>query len=119
MAETKQPKFAFQCKNCGAVEPAEAAGDNAVPGACHACRHGVKFEVNEDGTGFTVLRDPDNWIVLADLDEKELAKDFKRHGLKSEDIERHEFTPAENPGNGGASVKVHAKETIGSKDKAK
>lgn len=86
--------FAFQCKHCGAMEPAEAAGDNDLPSACHICRHGVKFEMNSDGTGFTVTLDPDNWIVLGEA----------RKGKGS--------APQ------GARVEVSAKEKVGSRDKA-
>jgi hypothetical protein len=107
--------FAFQCKNCGAVEPAEAAGDNALPSACHICRHGVKYALNEDGTGFTVTLDPSNWIVLADLSPEELATGFDKHGLTAENIVRHAGKGSPPPG--GAHI-VAAAETIGSQDKA-
>ncbi len=121
MAETTgaENKFAFQCQNCGAVEPAGAAGDNAKPGACHVCRHGVKYEVHPDGTGFNVIQQPENWIVLADLEPGELAKDFHRHGLKPENVAKH--TP-KNPGSAtpatGKTVITTADEKVGSKDKA-
>src|SRR4029077_13020137 len=63
-------KYAFQCKNCGTLETAEAAGDNPVPRACRICRAGVRFEMAADGSGFSVIEDPDNWIVLADSGHK-------------------------------------------------
>lgn len=78
------PKIAFQCKNCGAVEPAEAAGENDVPLACHVCRHGVHY--NPDGTRQYV---PENWIKLADLSDAQLAKGFHVHGLKREHVVAH------------------------------
>jgi hypothetical protein len=58
MAETAtaEPKFAFQCANCGTKEIAEAAGENPVPRSCRICGHG-------DG-------DPENWIVLAESTHK-------------------------------------------------
>lgn len=122
MAEATRelPKFAFQCKHCGAVEPAEAAGENALPRACHACRHGMKFEVHPDGTGFSMIDQPENWIVLADLTEKELAADFHRHGLKPDRVTRHK-PPASNVSVGtatGKTVIATAEETPGIKDKA-
>lgn len=102
--------FAFQCKNCGAIEPAEAAGDNELPSACHICRHGVKYSMNEDGTGFTVTLHPENWIVLADVPSGELPQ-----GLTAEEIVRHvgkHPSPA-----GGTTINVHATEQVGSTDK--
>lgn len=110
MAETL---FAFQCKHCGAVEPADAAGENAVPRACHSCRHGVKFEVNPDGTGFTVVDDPSNWIILADLSDEELAEDFARHGLTKSNVTRH--TAKGSPPQ-GARIEAMAGERVGSSD---
>lgn len=77
-------KIAFQCKNCGAVEPAEAAGENDVPLACHICRAGVHF--NPDGTKVYV---PENWIKLADLSDAQLAKGHHVHGLKRAHVAKH------------------------------
>lgn len=116
-ATTKQAKFAFQCKNCGAVEPAEAAGENEVPSACHVCRHGVSYEVHPDGTGFDKVYAPDNWIKLAELKPEELAKDFHRHGLKPEHVVAHKPKNT-GPPPAGQSVVRAAVETVGSKDKA-
>ena len=113
----KTPKFAFQCKNCGALEPKEAAGENPVPAACHVCRKGVKFIVSEDGTSVTKTYEPDNWIVLADLSAAQLKKDFHRHGLTSDRVEAH--TPRhDHMPDGGKVVIRTAEENLGAKDRA-
>ena len=116
MAKTQAAaKFAFQCKHCGAVESAEAAGDNPVPGACHNCRHGVRYEMNSDGTGFTVVREPENWIILAELSQKDLAADFKRHGLTPDQVSEHKPKTSGPPE--GGSHEATATERVGTKDK--
>lgn len=105
--------MAFQCRNCGAVEPAEAAGDNELPSACHACRAGVKWEII-DGQPHKVFH-PENWIKLADLSEKDLAKGFDVHGLKPEHVVAHKgFKNKTSPG--GIAHERNAEEVIGQKD---
>ncbi|SRR6266478_2400158 len=113
-------KFAFQCRNCGTVEPAGSAGENPVPGACHVCRHGVKFKVSEDGTGFEKIYEPENWIVLAELTDKQLAADFYRHGLKRDRVATHspKFKHMPDGKVVGKTVIVTASESVGTKDKA-
>jgi len=122
MAKTTEAtaKFAFQCNHCGAIEPAEAAGENPVPFACHVCRHGVRYEMAPDGTGFTVIREPENWVVLADLSDKELAKDFQRlHGLTRANVVAHKVKGEAAP-NPGATAHVRtADERVGAKDKSR
>lgn len=86
--------FAFKCKHCGNLEPLEAAGDNDLPSACRICRHGVKFEMSPDGTGFSVILDPDNWEVIGDAPRK--GKSAPQ----------------------GARIEAAAKERVGSRDKA-
>lgn len=109
--------MAFQCRNCGATEPAGAAGDNAVPGACHVCRAGVEYVIHPGGTGFDRVFHPENWIVLADLSDKELAKDFPRHGLKPDDVVAHKAKHA-GPPPGGLTFVTTAEEAPGAKDRA-
>lgn len=112
-----EKKFAFQCKNCGAIEPAEAAGENEVPAACHACRRGVRYAVHPDGTGFDKIYEPENWIKLADLSPEDLAKDFHRHGLKPEHVGAHKPKNT-GPPPAGKSVVRAAGEAVVSQDKA-
>jgi hypothetical protein len=117
MAERE--KMAFQCRNCGAVAPAGAAGDNDLPHACHICRHGIKYIVSEDGTHVDKQHDPKNWIVLADLSPEELAKDFHRHGLKAKDVVKHKgVKPVNLTVFRGKHVAVEAQENVGAKIKA-
>jgi hypothetical protein len=94
-------KYAFQCKNCGALEESSAAGENAVPSACHICGHGVG--------------DPANWIILADLSDAELKKGFARHGLTKASVAKHTATVSHPPSHGKA-VKIAVVEKMGSKD---
>jgi hypothetical protein len=112
------PKYAFQCKNCGALEPAGAAGDNAVPSQCHVCRAGVEFKLHPGGTGFDRILKPENWIVLADLDEKQLKADFHRHGLTADRVARHKVAADTAAPTAGKTVVTTADESVGSKDKA-
>lgn len=110
-----EPKFAFQCKNCGALEPAEAAGENAVPLACHVCRAGVGWKIVE---GQPVREfHPENWIVLADLTPEQLAADFGRHGITHDRVVRHEAKQA-GPPPGGRILERVTQEDVGSLDQA-
>jgi len=97
--------FAFQCKHCGALEPAAAAGENEVPHACHVCGHGVKFEVDASGTNVNKVYEPDNWLVLADASQEELAKLTELH----DEIEVEKHTPLKRAGatasNEGTAIK--------------
>jgi len=90
-------KFAFKCNNCGALAPASAAGENELPRSCRICGYG------DDN--------PDNWLVLADLTEKQL----KEIGIAAVDVEVHEIEGVTPPK--GRTVVVQARETVGSKDK--
>lgn len=105
----KREKMAFQCKNCGAVEPASAAGENDVPLACHVCRAGVHY--NPDGTR---TYKPENWIKLADLSDAQLAKGHHVHGLKPEHVVAHKGKTKVVPH--GIVQERHALESLGSED---
>ena len=69
--------YAFRCMNCGALEPAEAAGDNPLPGACHICGHGVRFDPLTGAKSYV----PENWDVLAELSAGRRAEILKFHRL--------------------------------------
>jgi hypothetical protein len=92
-------KYAFKCQNCGACEPPESAGENAVPSACHICRSGVG--------------DPSNWIVLVDLSESELRK----AGLTKAEVVKPNPSRISTPPT-GRTVKVTAFEVMGSTEVA-
>jgi len=100
------PKKAFQCKNCGHTVSALEAGEQKLPRACPVCRVGDK-----GGQG-----DPENWIVLAELSDKDLKQGFAKHGLTRADIEEHSATQPE-PSSDVAHVRT-ATEGVGAKDKA-
>lgn len=76
------PKFAFRCRNCGALEPPEAAGENSTPGACHVCGHGVRFDELTGAKSY----DRDNWQVLTELPPGERDKLLKFHRLEASDL---------------------------------
>ncbi len=82
--------YSFQCKNCGALIPDHHTRDfENFPAVCHVCQHGVTVSDNPHMGMSMVKPDPDNWIVLADLPEGELAKDPKREHLKPGQVVRH------------------------------
>lgn len=110
----ERPKMAFQCANCGAVEPADAAGENEVPSACHACRAGVEWTII-DGQPHKVYH-PENWIKLAELDAKELEKGHHLHGLTAENVVAHKGWKHKTAP-GGIVQEVHANDSVGAKDK--
>jgi hypothetical protein len=105
---TNKHRFAFKCQTCGALEPAETAGQNEVPGACHICRSGVELTMGQDG--FTVTHHPENWIKLWELSARELAA----HGLHKEDVVAHTHK-GKLPK--GKALDVTATEGIGGKDR--
>lgn len=76
------PKFTFRCRNCGALEPAEAAGENARPGACHVCGHGVRFDPLTGAKSYVI----DNWDVLTELPAVERDRILKFHRLEVSDL---------------------------------
>lgn len=83
-------EYAFKCRNCGTLEPPEVAGELEHPAACHICGHGVRFDQ------FTGLRslEPDNWIVLADLEGADLEAFNEFHRL---DPDLHAIVPPKDP----------------------
>ena len=97
-------KSAFRCRACGHLEPAEHAGDCAVPHACCVCAAGVSFDA-KGGRTFQ----PENWEVLADATPERLAE----IGLAS--VVRHEAGGV--PPAGGKAVTVEAHEGVASKDR--
>ena len=105
-------KYAFQCKNCGHLEPAGVAGEREKPRACSICGAGIKHTVNEAGTQHSQVEDPDNWIVLADATDKEL----KALGLAAKDIEVHKPVKATESGRKAKRVAVTAQENVGAED---
>lgn len=78
--------YAFRCRNCNSLEEAAHAGENTVPRRCRICGAGGSFDPK---TGLFVP-DPDNWIVLADLPDHELAPILEHHAIAADEIVRHE-----------------------------
>lgn len=105
MADTQ---YAFRCRNCNALEEASHAGESARPHACRFCGAGVSWAIVEGQPVKTL--DPDNWIVLADLSDHELAPILKFHGITAEQVERHEAGPPADPGREPQLLSVHATE---------
>lgn len=107
-------EYAFQCKNCNSLEGPDAAGELEVPTACRVCGKGVSFD---EESGARIL-EPDNWIVLADLKEKELAKFSKDYGIDPDFHRIVAHTPAAPGPQGGANIDRSAEETVGGEDQA-
>jgi len=84
--------YAFRCNNCGRLEEGSHAGERDVPLGCRVCGKGSHFELNDGAP--TLVADPDNWTVLADLPKDELAPILEHHAIGKEEIGRHEPTPA-------------------------
>lgn len=84
--------YAFRCRNCNLLVAAGAAGEehserldehgHLVPAACPLCGHGVRFD---PVTGIKAY-DPDNWIVLADLEGNVLDDVLDYHKIDASDI---------------------------------
>lgn len=70
-------EYAFKCRNCGTLEPPGTAGELDRPAKCHVCGKGAHFDPE---SGVRTL-DPDNWIILADLDADGTAEVVALHGL--------------------------------------
>jgi hypothetical protein len=97
-------EYAFKCRNCGTLEPPDAAGELEVPAKCHICGKGAHYDTD---TGVRVL-DPDNWITLADLEGKELddLHEFHKFDPKLHKIVKH--TPAKPVPLGREPVAIEA-----------
>lgn len=107
-----QDKAAFRCKNCGHLEAAEHAGENALPHACSVCGAGVTFTPQ----GIKIAN-PGNWEVLADAEPARLEE----LGLNADKVVKHTpkktMSAAEGQTIEGADVQRLAVEDLGAKDK--
>lgn len=127
----EDPQYAFQCRNCDTLEGPEFAGDDrAVPAACRVCGKGITRDPNTGAWS----SDPENWIVLADLDSSEQSDLAEKRGLLKKQIVAHKADRTiEPPGVGherlaslghkvelaGAAprhVAAEAEESVGSED---
>lgn len=108
-------EYAFQCVNCNSFEGPDAAGELEVPTACRICGKGVTFD---EDTGARILQ-PENWIVLADLSDKDRAKIEKDYGLDPESHRIVAHTPTLSAADREPmSIDRSADETIGGEDQA-
>ena len=105
--------YAFRCKNCNSLEPAASAGERDVPIKCPTCGAGVSFDKQGVKT-----EDPDNWIVLAELDDKALKPILEYHAIDKDEIETHTPIPAASPGHVPVSLHVVASESNTSEDQS-
>lgn len=105
--------YAFRCKKCNSLEPAKLAGERAVPIKCPTCGAGVSF--SPDGVK---TESPENWIVLAELADGELAPILKYHAIGKDEIEAHTPDKPANPSHTPVSLHVVAGESSASEDKA-
>ena len=86
----KTVKYAFRCRSCGHLEEAGQAGERRVPAACRYCGAGVTFDSRTGAKTY----DEDNWIVLAELADKELQPILEFHAIARADVVRHRPKPA-------------------------
>ena len=107
--------YAFQCRNCNSFENAEAAGELEVPTACRVCGFGVTFD---EETGARILQ-AENWIVLADLTEKQQAKIASDYGFDPDTHRIVSHTPALSSADREPTrIDRSAEESIGGEDQA-
>lgn len=107
--------YAFRCRNCNMLEESGHAGERSVPRGCRLCGAGTHFELNAAGIPVAV-DDPDNWIVLADLEGPALDKILKYHAISRKDIAKHTPT-AGGPSREPRLIERAASETVGVEDK--
>lgn len=107
-------EYAFKCRNCGTLE-GPTAGELETPTACHICGKGVSFDQT---TGARIL-DPDNWIVLADLDEAGQAEIATFHGFDPDVHRIVSHTPdLASADREPQNIDRSAEESFGSEDQA-
>lgn len=108
-------EYAFKCRNCGSLEGPDAAGELEQPAACRVCGKGLHFD---DSTGARVL-EPENWIVLADLSESELAELSEIHRFDPDTHRIVAHTPAlSSADRAPESIDRSAEESLGGEDQA-
>lgn len=107
--------YAFRCRNCNMLEESGHAGEQDVPRGCRLCGAGHHFILNAAGVPESV-EEPENWIVLADLSDKELAPILAYHKIEASDIGKH--TPAVSSGSTRDPVNLtrEVTESLGSED---
>jgi len=105
--------YAFRCKNCNSLAEASHAGERTVPAKCSTCGAGILFSP----TGEMTYQE-DNWIVLADLSDKEVAPILDYHKISADDVEAHAPAMAAAASRAPIHVVAEANEGIGAEDKA-
>ena len=107
-------EYAFKCRNCGALEEPQIAGENEVPTACHICGRGVSYD---PVTGIRQMH-PENWIILADLEGEDLAAlhEFHKFDPALHTIVRWTPLPAADPDRVPVSLALNATEGVGAED---
>lgn len=112
---TNKIEYAFKCRACGSLEGPDAAGELEQPAACHVCGAGLTFD---EETGARVL-EPDNWIVLAELDEDAAAEIAAIHGFDPDQHRVVAHTPAlASADRAPVSINRSAEESLGGEDVA-
>ena len=105
--------YAFRCKTCNSLEPAALAGERPVPIKCPTCGAGVTF--SPDGIR---TEDPSNWVVLADLSDKELKPILEYHAIDASEIEGHTPIEPADPNHVPVALAVEAGEVTASEDQS-
>lgn len=107
-------EYAFKCRNCGTLEPPGAAGELDRPAKCHVCGKGAHFDPE---TGVRAL-DPENWIVLSELDDAAMAdlQEFHQFDPDLHKIVAHAPFAAVPLGREPTAIDVTAAEGFGAAD---
>jgi hypothetical protein len=98
-------KHAFKCNTCGHLATSDEAGERDFPAACTTCGAGVAFTP----AGIKTYND-DNWTVLADLPEGELAKLPQK--LSRKDVAKHTPAPVSDPDHVPQNISRETAETL-------
>lgn len=112
---TAKIEYAFKCRSCGSLDGPDAAGELERPAACRVCGKGLHFEKI---SGARVL-EPDNWIVLAEMNESESADLAAVHGFDPGQHRIVAHTPAlPRADRAPRSIDRSAEESLGGEDLA-
>lgn len=70
--------YAFRCNSCNSLEESAHAGERDIPLRCRVCGAGAHYEIVNGAP--QMVQEPENWTVLADLDNNGIADILEYHG---------------------------------------
>jgi hypothetical protein len=80
--------YAFRCNTCNSLEGSGHAGERDIPLKCRTCGKGAHYIINDAGAP-EMVPEPENWTVLADLDNNGIADILEYHAIAASEIEAH------------------------------